>query len=166
MPSRKAGELGDFVAGSLVVRGSCYFHCDQETTFRALEGLQRHVGLYHCPAGYVSRMVYYDVKPDLQWFLSWVRSAVAPLRTSERDVRVATRHGWEFGIDERPEGGIEPYVLRQVYWTQPRPSSGRTDALYICLGDPEAEGCGSLFVQAVADSKRHCPSCLSGLPEE
>jgi hypothetical protein len=149
----------DFVMENLVLRGRCYFHCDQDTVFRELEAYGRIAGLYHCPGGYVSRVVYYDVEPDIRWFLSWVREIAAPLHVEERDVRVATRHQWEFGSGEPPKGGLEPYIIRQLYWTQPRPSEGREEGLYICAGTPEEAGCWRLFVQKHEAASPYCPEC-------
>ncbi len=121
------------------------------------------MGLHHCPSGFISRIVYFDVEAEVDWFLSWVQSQVAPFEVSVRDVRVATRHPWEFGLTGPSGGGIEPYVLREVYWTQPRPSGGRIDVLYVCVGSREAEGCGSFFVQSRMEPAPHCPSCLKRL---
>jgi hypothetical protein len=130
-----------------------------------MEVPDRLIGLYRCPAGYVSRIVYYDTEPDSDWFLSWVRSVVAPLTVRERDVRVATRHAWEFDDVQPPQGGLEPYVLRQVYWTQPKPTPGRPQGLYICIGTRETAGCEALFLQPNQGSKPLCPGCLADLTQ-
>lgn len=153
--------LRTFVADRLVATGSCYFHCRGTTVYRALEVPERVVAVYHCRPGYVSRVVYYDGNPDLDWFVSWLRSRVHPLEFRERDVRVATRHPWEFGQEPSPRGGLQPYLLRQVYWTQPRPQGRSDERVYLCVGDREADGCGAFFVQTVSDERPLCSECLS-----
>lgn len=161
MPPLGARELAAFVDTELRVEGSCYFHCRRPAAGLRVGEPDHVVTLYHCPAGYVSRVVYYDVDPDVEWFASWLRHRIQPLELHERDVRVATRHPWEYGRPGTTQGGLRPFLLRQVYWTQPRPRSRGDERLYRCVGSPEAEGCGTLFVQSVGDERPLCPACLS-----
>lgn len=161
MPRLTGLALARFVDRHMRVEGSCYGHCGKATVFRRVDGDERVVSLFHCPGGYVSRFVYYDAVPERAWFLTFLRSRLHPLDLRERDVRAATRHAWEFGEEADPEGGLRPYLFRQLYWTQPRPRGRGDERLYICVGTEDTEGCGALFVQSVGDERPLCPECLS-----
>lgn len=126
----------------LMSDGKCYGHCEGSTEMVFLEKGRRTVSCMACPGGYVSRIVMYAPEvdaPGLQGFIAARAGAFGPV--GEEEIRVATRHPWDLGI----EGDVkEDVAIRQAYWTQnyrkTKSDSPSRSALFLC------RECNELFV--------------------
>lgn len=152
----------DFVKEYLVVKDAkCYRHCENETRFVSLfQKASSLVGGYACPGNYVSRVVYFAEEPDSKWFEQFLQEQVGK-RVRKRDIRYATRHGWELGSNAEKEiSFIAPKTgsVKQFYWTF-YPSSDEEVQSGTFLCPKEEGGCGLLFTKLVSDSSRQCPRC-------
>jgi len=157
--------LARLVERYLVFDVRCRGHCDAPASFRFLSTEEGVVGAYCCPDGFVSRVIYFSIEPDLDWFYALLSRQLGSGMVQRRDLRVATRHGWELGEDavDEFEGlareGKRP-VVKEVYWIRyPRTDVERSGGVFLC-SDPESDrGCGRLFVQEVASKAKICPQC-------
>src|SRR5438445_6306455 len=128
---------------------TCYGHCNQPSSFEVLSD-QPLMACHHCMAGYVSRIMVYGATIDLPRFKSFIANAIGDTGTiHEEDVRVATRHRWDF-----------PALTEEVkvaYWTQNYRRSKNDDpnrsALFLC------GKCGSLFLQPLSGKSVLCANC-------
>ena len=150
-----------FVGKYLVFEGRCRRHCERPTSFVELQSASDNiVGAYVCPDNYVSRVVYFSANPNLYWFKDFLISQVDGEIVENRNIRPATRHGWELGKGALEEiGKVSPTnTIREVYWTvhfKAEDSRG----VFLC-SDPEREkGCKRLFVQNLNSRNRLCPKC-------
>jgi hypothetical protein len=85
-----------FVNRFLTVQGQCRRHCGKSSRFRELwSSHESIIGAYVCPDGYVSRVVYFSKNPDPAWFRKFLTSQIDEDIVAERDIRPATRYGWE-----------------------------------------------------------------------
>jgi len=160
------GSIAAFVEKHLSFHGKCRRHCERETSFMPiLCEADRVVGVYACPGSFVSTVICVSPTMDRSWFLSFLQAQLGAEMVRERDIRVATRHGWELG--ER--AGLElshllpisaEGSLKEVYWTSyPRSEEAKALGVTLC-GDPRTgRGCRRLFVQEVRGKERLCPSC-------
>ena len=121
------------------------------------------VGAYVCPDGFVSQVVYFSTNADREWFHNMLREQVGDEAVNERDIRVATRHGWELG-----EGAEHAFkssfggggVMQETYWTRyPQTDEQKQQAVSLCVGDGTKAGCMRLFVHNRNTMERLCPSC-------
>jgi thiol-disulfide isomerase/thioredoxin len=133
----------------------CYNHCD---TVSRHYFIGDDTACYACGGGYVSRIIMYGSQVDaskLRNFVDGLFSGSADIR--DEDIRVATRHPWELGVDETGSGNT---VLREAYWNQNyrRGMSKEPDriALYRCIS------CGRLFTQPYSQEPAKCDSCRGG----
>ncbi|MEM0272542.1 MAG: hypothetical protein QW514_08385 [Thermoprotei archaeon] len=152
----------DYLFESLVLNtlsGSprCYGHCEDVARLRVIredeDGL---VGCYVCPQGYVSRVVRYSPKRDVEGFTSYLKGLLGGgLDIRLEDVRVATRYNWDLGLG----GEAHVPVVREHYWTQNYRRSKSDDpnrlAVFMC------SRCDSLFQQPVSSKVSVCPVCAS-----
>jgi len=157
---REDETLPRIVRERLVVETSCYRHCDKEASFHQLDSRGKGVvGLYACPSGFVSRVVYFDRVPDISWYKGFLKANMSDGGTIEdRDVRIATRHPWDLGLENSGllvgKEGLVPYVLREAYWSPPRgDEKGASTGAFLCAG------CGRIFIQHIRSANRLCPSC-------
>jgi len=143
----------------------CARHCEKPARFvPLLEESDRLVGAYVCPDEYVSRVVYFSTKPDMNWFEVFLRDQVGG-RLRSRDLRYATRHGWELGHEA--EKRIKPLVepgkgLGEAYWTfYARSDEDKKSGTFLCSS--RDGGCDSrLYTKRLDDqSKKLCSSCQS-----
>ena len=150
-------EFIDFVNRYLVVKeGKCYRHCQDPVRFVSLfeEGSSL-VGAYVCPVGYVSRIVYFANHPDRNWFEKFLGDQVSPILRA-RDIRVATRHGWELGGSAEAEilGISDTGDVKQYYWTfYPKSDREKTMGAFVC------KNCGNLFTKSFSDESTLCSKC-------
>lgn len=155
--------LRKFVEKYLTFKGRCRRHCDGPSSFVDLGvNSDKVVGAYACPDGYVSRVVYFSVNPDIDWFRGFLYSQVGEGVLKERDLRIATRHGWELGEDALAEMKRISLrgVVREVYWTvYPQTEAEGRRGIFLCSGPEEGKGCGRLFVQDIKSKDRLCPRC-------
>ena len=155
--------LKEFVEKYLSFKGRCRRHCDEPTSLVDLwsdsDGV---VGAYVCPDGYASRVIYFSVNPDINWFKSFLTSQVGEKRVNDRNIRPATRHGWELGNDALFEiGNVDSTgKITEVYWTiYPKTEEERSWGVFLCY-DPEGKrGCRRLFVQDIKSRSKLCPKC-------
>jgi hypothetical protein len=121
------------------------------------------VGAYVCADGFVSQVVYFSTQPDQEWFRNFLREQVGNENVIDRDIRIASRHGWELGqgAEEAFRSSLgEGEVMRETYWTRyPRTEEEKQQAVSLCLGDVEKSGCMKLFMHNRNTIERLCPSC-------
>ena len=155
--------LKEFVEVYLTFEGQCYRHCDSPSSFIDLRSDSDNViGAYVCPGGYVSRVVYFSVHPDVKQFKSFLISQVGEEIVTDRDIRPATRHGWELGSDAMAEiGEVSPTgVIKEIYWTvYAKTEDERRRGVFVCSHPGKGIGCNRLFVQDKKSRNRLCPKC-------
>jgi hypothetical protein len=149
----------DFVNKYLVVNtAKCYRHCQEPSRFVSIfTGDSSVVGAYICPSSYISRVVYFADPPDRDWFEKFLAEQVGPMLRS-RDLRVATRHGWELGGDAEAEilAISDTGDLKEYYWTfYPKSDEEKVEGAFICAN------CGTLFWKSFSDESSLCPNCAS-----
>ena len=109
---------------------------------------------YVCPDSHVSRVVYFAANPDVKWFENFLRNQLGD-RVRSKDVRKATRYGWEFA------GNAEKEILNNVtqfYWTfYARNEDEKKYSTILCA--KERGGCGKLFTQSTAEKSILCHAC-------
>jgi hypothetical protein len=156
--------LPEFVLKYLNFTGKCFRHCDKPTAMTVLSQNATHlVGAYVCPEGFVSQVVYFSTEPDREWFENSLREQVGQENVSHRDLRVASRHGWELGgdaqgiLDSRLGEGVG---VTEVYWTRyPKTEEQKQQAVSLCVGDGSKVGCMKLFMHGRNSTEQLCPSC-------
>jgi hypothetical protein len=124
------------------------------------------VAAYTCSDGFVSQVVYFtDSKPDLEWFREFLSEQVGKRTVSKRDIRIATRYGWELGGEARreiqsqlgPEGKIT-----EVYWSRyPKTELQKKNAISLCTGSSSKPECMRLFIHSRKLKPTLCPECTS-----
>jgi len=123
----------------------------------------RVLGAYVCQDGFVSQVVYFGPRPDLEWFSSTVSAQVGAANFKANDVRRATRHGWELGSQAlevlETQLGANPSIS-EIYWTRyPKTEEEKQVAISLCLGDGSRQGCLRLFSHDAKRVDRLCPAC-------
>ncbi|MGI0081459.1 MAG: hypothetical protein ACRECH_17785 [Nitrososphaerales archaeon] len=150
-----------FVRKYLLTEGvPCGRHCKDPVRFAPIhEEGESIVGAYVCPQNYISRVVYFSSNPNAKWFESLLAEQAGRERVRERDVRVATRHGWELGRDAEDEiEKVAPGGLKQYYWTfYPKSDEDKKSGTFLCAR--ESGGCGKMFTKSIEDKSRFCPEC-------
>ena len=109
---------------------------------------------YVCPDSHVSRVVNIGTNPDLKSFEHFLRNQLGE-RVRSRDVRKATRYGWELAGDA--ENRIPDKII-QVYWTFYARNENEKEFLTI-LCSKQSGGCGKLFTRSIAEESVLCPDC-------
>jgi hypothetical protein len=146
----------DFADRYLVINDAkCFRHCQEPARFVPLiQESSTLVGAYVCPSNYVSRIVYFSIDPDAEWFEKLLKDQIGSLLRS-RDLRVATRHGWELGGNAEAEiSEVSDHGIKQYYWTfYPKSDEEKATGAFRC------EKCGSLFVKKFADESKICSKC-------
>jgi len=155
--------LKEFVKKYLTFQGQCYRHCDNPSSLAHLRSdLKNVIGAYVCPSGYVSRVVYFSVNPDIKLLKAFLHSQVGAEIVTDRDIRPATRHGWELGSDAMAEiGKVSPTgVIKEEYWTvYPKTEDERRRGIFLCSNPEKGRRCSRLFVQDKNSRNRQCPKC-------
>lgn len=153
--------LLSFVMRYLRTEGvSCGRHCKDPVRFVPIyDDKESLVGAYVCPQNYVSRAVYFSSNPNSKWFENFLAEQAGKDRVKERDVRVATRHGWELGGDAEEEiRDVAPLGIKQYYWTfYPKSDEDRKSGTFLCA--KENGGCGRMFTKSMEDQSKLCPAC-------
>ncbi len=128
-----------------------------------LEDSERVVAAYVCPDAFVSRVVYFGIKPRTSWFQEFLHAQVGSQNVSPRDIRVASRHGWELGgkareiIEEKLGKGA---AIGEVYWTRyPKTDEQKQLAVSLCIGTYEQAGCTKLFTHNKNSIEKLCSEC-------
>jgi hypothetical protein len=162
-PSSHRMSLMEFVEKYLTFQGQCYRHCDNPSSLVHLRSDSKNViGAYACPSGYVSRVVYFSVHPDIKLLKAFLHSQVGEEIVTDRDIRPATRHGWELGSDAQAEiGKVSPTgVIKEVYWTvYPKTEDEGKRGIFLCSYSKQGKRCNRLFVQEKKSRNRQCPKC-------
>jgi hypothetical protein len=148
----------EFVTRYLIVNDAkCNRHCQNPAKFVTIKtDGPNFVGGYFCPGNYATRVVYFSPKPDRQWFENLLKEQAGGLFRA-KDIRHATRHGWELGGGAEAEiAKISDGEVRQYYWTfYPANEEEKTTGAFRC------EKCGSLFVKKYSDDSTLCRNCRS-----
>jgi len=143
--------------------GQCRLHCDQSTSLVELwSDSKRYAGAYVCPNGYASRLLCFNREADIKWFKNFLTNQVGDEMVKDRDLRVATRHGWELEGDLTTEirSLSSTGVINVVYWTTyPQTEEEKRRGVFLCSDPQTGNGCRRLFVQEVTSMKRLCPQC-------
>lgn len=156
--------LPKFVEEHLTFTGKCFRHCGRPTSMKVMsKDSTRVLGAYTCPDGFVSQVVYFSQKPNLNWFSTTISRQVGAKNFTTNDVRVATRHGWELGGNARKslkaKSRSKP-SLTEVYWTRyPRTDAQKEIAISLCTGSASRPGCLKLFSHASGKVEKLCPAC-------
>jgi hypothetical protein len=154
----------EFILQHLNFTGKCYRHCDKPTSMKVISKEPGSLlGAYVCPDGFVSQVVYFSTKPDREYFLRTLTAEVGQEHLNPRDIRVASRHGWELGREAekalRSKLG-EAGVIHELYWTRyPRTDAEKLMVVSLCTGDGAKAGCLRLFMHARSSIEKFCPSC-------
>ena len=154
----------EFVIKYLNFTGKCYRHCDKPTAMKVVsQNSTSLVGAYICPQGFVSQVVYFSIKPDREWFESSLRAQVGQEKVIHRDLRVASRYGWELGGDaqETLDSRLgEGTGVTEIYWTRyPKTEEEKQQGVSLCVGDGSKVGCMKLFMRDRNSTERLCLSC-------
>jgi hypothetical protein len=157
--SEAENEFAGFVKNYLVVSDvKCHRHCQEPAKFTLLfKGDSFFVGAYVCPSNYISRVVYFANHPDRRWFETFLSGQVGSMLRS-RDIRVATRHGWELGGNAEAEilGISDTGDVKEYYWTfYALTEDEKTLGAFIC------SNCGDLFTKNFSDESTLCPKCAA-----
>ena len=157
-------KLPELVLKYLNFTGKCYRHCEKPTAMKViLENANSLVGAYVCPDGFVSQVVYFSIQPDRDWFKRMLSDQVGSESLNDRDIRVASRHGWELGegAEEAIKSSLgEAGVIHETYWTRyPKTEEQKQQAVSLCMGDGTKAGCMRLFMHNRNSVERLCTSC-------
>ena len=161
----------EFVIKYLNFTGKCYRHCDKPTAMKVVsQNSTSLVGAYICPQGFVSQVVYFSIKPDREWFESSLRAQVGQEKVIHRDLRVASRYGWELGGDAQETLGSrlgEGTGVTEIYWTRyPKTEEEKQQGVSLCVGDGSKVGCMKLFMRDRNSTERLCLSCRAKFGNE
>ncbi len=153
-------ELLSFAEKYLLAKDAkCGRHCDQTAKFTPInEEKTSLVGAYVCPQGYVSRAVYFSDRPDAKWFLSFLSDQLGSQWVRSRDIRMATRFGWELGgsAEDEIKQVSKTGKIVQYYWTfYPQNDEEKARGTFLC------SNCKKLFVKLKSDPSLLCPKCTS-----
>jgi thiol-disulfide isomerase/thioredoxin len=163
----------------LTFEGKCYRHCEKRTSFKDLQPKQENIpagvlGAYTCPENYVSRVVYFsEGDPRVEWFQDFLKKQVGEDRVRTRDIRFASRYGWELGRGAFEsirglrvgESSSQTNKVTEVYWTfYPKSEEDKRFGTFLCLDEESLgeskRGCGRLFTQGLSPTKQElCPDC-------
>ncbi len=159
----KRKSLKEFVNKYLSFEGRCQRHCDKRTSLIELwSDSDKMVGAYICPDGFVSRVIYFSIDPDVKWFKKFLLTQIGEEILYDRDIRQATRHGWELESDALIEiRNVSPTdVISEVYWTTyPKTDEERRRGIFSCSDSQKGKGCRRLFIQEVNSPNKLCPKC-------
>jgi hypothetical protein len=143
-------DIDNFVTETFSAPSNCYGHCKEQTNpvFRKKDGSI--LCFQACPGRYVSRVIFYNADPED--LISYLKDAAKGIEIKERDVRVATRYGWDLGLK-----GTSGKVMRVSYWTQnygaSKVSNENRRALFLC------SRCESPFVKEFNSIASTCERC-------
>jgi len=155
-------QLLSFVEKYLVVKDAkCSRHCDKQARFVSIRQSDTSlVGAYIRPHNYVSRVVYFSEKPDPNWFQEFLVDQIGKDSIRSRDIRKATRHGWELGGEAEKEISIisKSGGICQYYWT-PYPQTDREKEYGIFICAKLEGGCGKFYSKLKSDESKLCPNC-------
>jgi hypothetical protein len=159
----KRNPLKEVVDNYLSFKGRCRRHCDKSTSSVELwSDATNIVKAYVCPEGYVSRVIYFSRDPDIAWFKDFLSTQIGAGLVNDRDIRPATRHGWELSDNAlRKISDISSTgVVKEVYWTTyPKSEKEKKRGIFLCSDPKKGKGCKNLFVQEVTSTEKLCSTC-------
>ena len=142
----------------LLVDGKC-LRCRKPAKATKLQGTEASLTVaYTCSENHVSTVIYFASSPNVKWFEGFLRKQLGD-RIRSRDIRRATRYGWELGGNAEEEilNSAAPKGITQFYWTfYPRTDEDKSHPTVLCSEDQG--GCGRLFLQST-ELSRLCPHC-------
>jgi hypothetical protein len=155
-------QLPSFIEKFLAVNDAkCSRHCDKKARFVPIRQSDTNlVGTYICPQNYVSRVVYFADNPDPKWFQEFLVGQFGKAEVRSRDIRKATRHGWELGGEAEKEisNVSKTRSICQYYWTSyPQTDREKENGIFVCA--KEDGGCGKFYSKLKSDESKLCPSC-------
>jgi len=157
--------LKNIVETSLTFSSQCRRHCTKTTSLIELWSKPtKIVKAYVCPDGYVSRVIAFSLEPSATWFRSFLSSQGVDEILNARDLRPASRHGWELETDiSQTIGHIsQTGVIYEIYWTiYPKTGEERQQGLFLCSDHEQNKGCKRLFVQNIHSPSKCCPQCCT-----
>ena len=157
--------LKNIVETSLTFSSQCRRHCTQPTTLIELWSKTTKIIIaYVCPDRYVSRVIAFSLEPSTTWFRNFLSSQGIDEILNARDLRLASRHGWELEPDiVHTLKHISPTgVIYEIYWTiYPKTDEDRQLGLFLCSNHEQNNGCKRLFVQNIHSPRRCCPQCYT-----
>ena len=157
--------LVELVQKHLSFEVQCRGHCESPSNMILLAAEKdKVIGAYCCPNGYVSRIVYFGFGDNTAQFHAFLSSQLGSKTVTVKDLRVASRHGWELGegasadFEELAQQHQSP--LRQLYWVRyPKSEEEKAKGVFLCSDPTSRGGCGRLFTQMLTDHARLCPNC-------
>jgi glutaredoxin len=158
-----SNSIKTFVPNNIQFTGQCRLHCDQNTSLVELwSDVKRYAGAYVCPNGYAARLLCFTQEADIKWFKNFLTKQVGKDLVKDRDLRIATRHGWELGGDLTTEirSLSSTGKISAVYWTTyPQTEEEKRRGVFVCSDPQTGKGCRRLFVQEITSTNRFCPHC-------
>jgi hypothetical protein len=143
-------KLEEIIDARLRTEGKCYGHCKSGTEMTLLKDGKNTFSFMSCPEGYVSRIVMYGRELDVPAFRHFLKSTAGVGEVSDADIRIATRHPWDLGIED---GGKETVLLKEAYWTQnyrrTKSDDPSREALFLC------RECSGLYVAPLSGGSSH-----------
>lgn len=156
--------LTDFVEKYLTFKGRCRRHCNQFTSLVKLSSSrERFTGAYLCQRGFVSTVVYFSKEADIKGFTNFLENQLGKGVVRGRDLRVATRYGWELKNRAFLDMGDVSHdgFIKEVYWTvYPRTEVEQNWGVFFCQDWRRKKGCGRLFLQVINSKNSLCPKCV------
>jgi hypothetical protein len=148
-----SGKLITLISNIFNEPQKCYGHCSNQARLKLRESGERVQGFYVCPAGYVSKLIWYAEELDTADFTRYLSEVLAgKVQLRSTDVRLATRYSWDLGL-----AGKSGKVMRVAFWTQNYRGSKTDDpdrpSLFLC------SRCGEPFVQPFSESNSLCEEC-------
>ena len=153
----------------LVFKVECRQHCCKTADFRVIAHAEKQdgiVGVYICPNGFVSRVVYFSLEPNLNWFYAFLSGQLGKKMVQKRDLRIATRYGWELDEDATRElayltSKLQTQAIGEVYRLhRPETEVEKSRGVLLCSDPEQGRGCRRLFVQEVTSRNRLCSKCV------
>ena len=157
--------LARLVEKHLSFEVQCRGHCASPSHMILLAAEEdRVIGAYCCPNGYVSRVLHFGFGDNTAQFHEFLSTQLDSKIVAGRDLRVASRHGWELGEGAAAEieelARRHQFPLRQVYWVRyPKSEEEKAKGVFLCSDSSSRYGCGRLFTQMLTDNARLCPNC-------
>jgi hypothetical protein len=157
--------LAKLVQKYLSFKVQCRGHCTSPSHMILLAAEEdKVIGAYCCPNGYVSRVLHFGFGDNTAQFHEFLSSQLDSTIVTGKDLRVASRHGWELGEEAAAEIGElarhHQLPLRQVYWVRyPQSEEEKAKGVFLCSDSSSSAGCGRLFTQMLTDNTRLCPKC-------
>jgi hypothetical protein len=154
--------LKGFVDRFLNVQATCRRPCGKPSRLKELwANHESIIGAYTCPDGHVSRVVYFSESPNFVWFQKFLSSKLGEEIVAQRDIRPATRYGWELQGDALSELQTISSTgsIKEVYWTRYPTEADQNRKVFLCSNHRKGTKCNKLFMQNIQSPNALCPQC-------